>query len=183
MHCRYMQMKNASFFFSSRRRHTRCALVTGVQTCALPISKYNYDWDTATRGDSVGQSYDGSGGDSWSLTYTGNFTQNFVAKAMYGVNKRSAIGGSPWDGPCSIVSRGSTYDELFGPAAIQEGCHPSNSSVSSRYDEREAARLDFEWTLGDHLLRFGADQEVMDSTSSRVYPELGGASCRERVCQ
>src|SRR3546814_8848317 len=27
----------ALFFFSSRRRHTRCALVTGVQTCALPI--------------------------------------------------------------------------------------------------------------------------------------------------
>src|SRR3546814_9144822 len=27
------------FFFSSRRRHTRCALVTGVQTCALPISR------------------------------------------------------------------------------------------------------------------------------------------------
>src|SRR3546814_1641875 len=26
-----------SFFFSSRRRHTSCALVTGVQTCALPI--------------------------------------------------------------------------------------------------------------------------------------------------
>src|SRR3546814_13283207 len=26
------------FFFSIRRRHTRCALVTGVQTCALPIS-------------------------------------------------------------------------------------------------------------------------------------------------
>src|SRR3546814_6195687 len=31
-HCSYY------FFFSSRRRHTRCALVTGVQTCALPIS-------------------------------------------------------------------------------------------------------------------------------------------------
>src|SRR3546814_13306057 len=26
------------FFLSSRRRHTRCALVTGVQTCSLPIS-------------------------------------------------------------------------------------------------------------------------------------------------
>src|SRR3546814_4234048 len=25
-------------FFACRRRHTRCALVTGVQTCALPIS-------------------------------------------------------------------------------------------------------------------------------------------------
>src|SRR3546814_1797739 len=29
-----------SFFFASRRRHTRCALVTGVQTCALPICVY-----------------------------------------------------------------------------------------------------------------------------------------------
>src|SRR3546814_2385484 len=30
-------------FFSSRRRHTRCALVTGVQTCALPISVRGQD--------------------------------------------------------------------------------------------------------------------------------------------
>src|SRR3546814_5051122 len=35
------------FFFSSRRRHTRCALVTGVQTCALPIS-YGSRLGTAT---------------------------------------------------------------------------------------------------------------------------------------
>src|SRR3546814_13490644 len=31
-------MNVVAFLFSSRRRHTRCALVTGVQTCALPIS-------------------------------------------------------------------------------------------------------------------------------------------------
>src|SRR3546814_21103674 len=30
-------MSTSMFIFSSRRRHTRCALVTGVQTCALPI--------------------------------------------------------------------------------------------------------------------------------------------------
>src|SRR3546814_2013322 len=35
MICVYMFL---FFFFSIRRRHTRCALVTGVQTCALPIS-------------------------------------------------------------------------------------------------------------------------------------------------
>src|SRR3546814_16311971 len=35
------------FFFSSRRRHTRCALVTGVQTCALPISLSLEDADAA----------------------------------------------------------------------------------------------------------------------------------------
>src|SRR3546814_18348112 len=32
-----MMFGDVSIFFSSRRRHTRCALVTGVQTCALPI--------------------------------------------------------------------------------------------------------------------------------------------------
>src|SRR3546814_2082682 len=30
------------FFFSSRRRHTSCALVTGVQTCALPIATIDH---------------------------------------------------------------------------------------------------------------------------------------------
>src|SRR3546814_2293379 len=30
------------FFFASRRRHTRCALVTGVQTCALPILSFAF---------------------------------------------------------------------------------------------------------------------------------------------
>src|SRR3546814_12086876 len=33
-----VRMCDCFVFFSSRRRHTRCALVTGVQTCALPIS-------------------------------------------------------------------------------------------------------------------------------------------------
>src|SRR3546814_20610597 len=42
------------FFFSSRRRHTRCALVTGVQTCALPILKdsgeLHFDLKTISNG-------------------------------------------------------------------------------------------------------------------------------------
>src|SRR3546814_1801603 len=37
-----------SFFFSSRSRHTSCALVTGVQTCALPIFHFRRD-DAALR--------------------------------------------------------------------------------------------------------------------------------------
>src|SRR3546814_6204303 len=36
------------FFFSSRRRHTRCALVTGVQTCALPIYIDQYNVKSTT---------------------------------------------------------------------------------------------------------------------------------------
>src|SRR3546814_410114 len=40
------------FFFSSRRRHTRCALVTGVQTCALPISGANENVSNGSDGTS-----------------------------------------------------------------------------------------------------------------------------------
>ena len=134
---------------------------------------YDYDWDAASFGNKTGESNGGSGGDSGSLTYTGHFTDNFVAKAMYGVNKRSALSGSPWDADCSMVTRSGDYTAAFGPATEQEGCHPTNSSVSSRYDKREAARLDFEWTLGDHLVRFGMDRETMDSDSSRIYPGDG----------
>src|SRR3546814_9936468 len=41
------------FFFSSRRRHTRCALVTGVQTCALPIFRV----EAATRPRTITEKY------------------------------------------------------------------------------------------------------------------------------
>ena len=134
---------------------------------------YEYGWNTTGRGEKTGESFAGSGGENWSITYTGHLGENFVTKAMYGVNERSATAGSPWDPDCSIVSRDSSYDALFPPVSVREGCHPSNSSISNRYDEREAARLDFEWTLGNHLLRFGVDQEKMDSTSSRIYPGDG----------
>src|SRR3546814_11354618 len=42
------------FFFSSRRRHTRCALVTGVQTCALPISPWGNLYQSFFVGDIAG---------------------------------------------------------------------------------------------------------------------------------
>src|SRR3546814_4916012 len=48
------------FFFSIIRRHTRCALVTGVQTCALPISgdykgfRATPEFDTATADIAIG---------------------------------------------------------------------------------------------------------------------------------
>src|SRR3546814_5460258 len=45
------------FLFSSRRRHTRCALVTGVQTCALPISRRDdrRKWSTKNINKNVGR--------------------------------------------------------------------------------------------------------------------------------
>jgi outer membrane receptor protein involved in Fe transport len=134
-------------------------------------TNYGYNWDTAEYGDARGLSDGGSGGDNWSATYTAHITDNFVAKALYGVNKRSNnSNGGAWDAGCSIVTSADTYNSAFGKPDGRIGCSPTNSSVSSRLDTRKAERLDFEWTLGNHLLRFGMDQENMDSNSSVVYP-------------
>src|SRR3546814_1050357 len=45
------------FFFSSRRRHTRCALVTGVQTCALPIFRFRAQFARAPRAPDIAELY------------------------------------------------------------------------------------------------------------------------------
>lgn len=139
-------------------------------------NSYDYDWDAGTFSESTGQSTSGSGGRNWSATYTGHFGDNFVAKAMYGINKRSSSSSSPpWDDYCSIVTRDTTYDKMFPVPVLSEGCHPTNGSINNRNDERKAARLDFEWALGNHLLRFGLDQEKMGSNSSVVYPGDGSS--------
>ncbi len=134
---------------------------------------YTYTWDTGSKDRLKGDSVSESGGDNWSATYTGRFGDNFVAKAMYGVNKRRAANSSNQDPDCSIITRSGDYTEAFGEETTPEGCHPTDTGIGDRNDKREAARLDFEWTLGDHLLRFGMDQEIMDSNSSVRYPRDG----------
>src|SRR3546814_1772589 len=57
----------AFFFFSSRRRHTMCALVTGVQTCALPISAVHQPGEPAAV--QLAQ----TGSDEWSDGESGDF--------------------------------------------------------------------------------------------------------------
>src|SRR3546814_132186 len=68
-------------FFSSRRRHTRCALVTGVQTCALPISI------TSTVGGVPGVGL----GTSWARAKTGRASSRANRPAAHGDGSRAAL--------------------------------------------------------------------------------------------
>lgn len=134
-----------------------------------------YDWDTGTVGDGVpNRSNNASGGESGSISYTGYFGENFTAKAMYGINKSSSFLRSPADSLCDWVtynnaSYGPVYRGMDSPLL---GCHPG-SNVVSHEDERKAKRLDFEWALGNHLLRFGWDDEVMTTDRVTFYPGGG----------
>ncbi|MEP6632906.1 MAG: carboxypeptidase regulatory-like domain-containing protein [Luteimonas sp.] len=102
-----------------------------------------------------------SGGTNWALTYTGNLTDAFSVKAMYGGNERTRVQKSLNDIDCSRVRDRRTGDDV--------GCTTSGNVVEG-LDKRKAARLDFEWSLGDHLLRFGLDHELNRSDNTQFYP-------------
>ena len=136
---------------------------------------YTYNFATSTVGAAPPSlSTSAGGGKSGSFTYTGRFGENFTAKAMYGINRSSSFVRSPADLACDWVtyntaSYGSVYNTL--PLKVL-GCHPG-SNVVSHEDERKVKRLDFEWTLGDHLLRFGWDHELMTTDRVTYYPGNG----------
>lgn len=106
-----------------------------------------------------------SGGTNWALTYTGYLTDALSMKAMYGGNERQRVQKSLNDIDCSRVR-----DRRTGGIGLGDvGCTTSGL-ISEGLDERDAARLDFEWSLGDHLLRFGLDREVNTSDNNSFYP-------------
>src|SRR5690554_842467 len=135
------------------------------------LTTYGYNWDTNERTDATGTSTSESGGKSGSITYTGYFGQNFIARAMYGVNQSQAFTSSPADGLCEGVFINASYSDIYNAMGNPTlGCHPTGSSIVAHEDEREVGRLDFEWTLGDHQLRFGIDHEIMTTDRVTFYP-------------
>jgi hypothetical protein len=133
---------------------------------------YTYDFANAKRGTSApSMSTSASGGTSGSLTYTGHFGDNFTAKAMYGINQSSSYTSSPADGLCDFITyENSSYGAVYrGMGSPVLGCHPGGTIVNHE-DERIAKRLDFEWRLGNHQLRFGWDDELMNTDRSTIYP-------------
>src|SRR3546814_1971063 len=74
------------FFFSSRRRHTRCALVTGVQTCALPIWQWCAQVKSAAHPSGPN---DFAPGHSTSLSYPATFRRR---KALQGRSEERRVG-------------------------------------------------------------------------------------------
>ncbi|WP_231120485.1 TonB-dependent receptor [Cognatilysobacter tabacisoli] len=137
---------------------------------------YAYDWDNARTTSFTGSSTAESGGTSGSATYTGRFGESFTAKAMYGINKSKALTYSPADTLCSQVIIDSSYNAAYTALGRPPvSCHPfTGTSVVDHHDERKVGRLDFEWTLGDHLLRFGVDSEEMTTDRTTSYPGPDG---------
>src|SRR3546814_1396106 len=108
------------FFFSSRRLHTICALVTGVQTCALPISIETDDpaiIDTARRFLELGDQ------GNWAETYrmTGaRFQKRNSAERWRAVSEkvRSPLGAMR---SRVLMSEQSTEERRVGKECVRQG--------------------------------------------------------------
>jgi hypothetical protein len=130
---------------------------------------FGYDFDEDEILSKQNEIYSDTGGDNWALTWSSNFTQDLSMKLMYGENHRQAFTRSLLDLQCNRVQAVSAIPR---PTGVQLGCS-TNSTVFNRDDVREQARADFEWSLGDHLLRFGIDHEINTSDHKQYYAGPG----------
>jgi hypothetical protein len=130
---------------------------------------YDFDYDAGAKGDRLGDTFGEGGGTNWALTWSANFTDALSMKLMTGRNERNSVQGSPSDTDCNYVTRGTGVTN----PGVAIGCNFSNS-VYDRNDERRQDRIDFDWLLGDHLLRFGYDRESNASVLDSRYPGPGG---------
>lgn len=138
----------------------------------------------AERGDYLGTVHTETGGENYVGKYTGYFTDNFTVSALYGTStfKRNLYG----------VTANGIRQEYDGQIGFSEGCPiivDQRLDVSDGLitgcdfigtldradgeDTRDQYRIDAEWALGDHLVRFGYDVDEYESIAGSSYE--GGA--------
>jgi hypothetical protein len=128
---------------------------------------FGFDSAAGQRGDFQNRQFEKDGGMNWAVTYTTYLTDSLQAKALYGENQRQFSRFSQNDVDCNRVR--DQIPDADGPRNVDVGC-TSSPNIITRKDTRDAARLDFEWTLGSHGLRFGLDHESNTSQHAQFYP-------------
>ncbi len=163
-------------------------------TAVFPNLATNSD-PTTTFGTFKGTDFNESGGDSWVVKYTGYITDNFTLSALYGHGEfsRSNYGVSAsgvvqeYTGNltgavagCPIIRDGRAGVSAGTVPAIK-GCEfLTTLGRRDAQDERDQFRIDAEWQLGDHLLRFGYDADEFKSVDGTAY--TGGAFYLYQTC-
>ena len=111
--------------------------------------------------------YENSGGVNYIAKWTSVINEDFSFSAMYGLNQIDRTTNSNLDANPAVYYR---YDSTgsFVPAETF-----ASFSIESGEDEREVIRLDADWYIGDHSLRFGVDYEKLTATS--LTTNSGGA--------
>jgi outer membrane receptor protein involved in Fe transport len=113
------------------------------------------------------QGFEEEGGQNYIVKYTSILSDNFSVSAMYGVNKADRTTASALDANPVVYRRFDSNGAFF------IGGNWANFSVDVGDDKREVFRVDADWYLGDHEIRFGLDSETLTANSSTI--NSGGA--------
>ena len=136
------------------------------------------------RGAFLGMNFQEQGGDNYILKYTGYLTDTFTLSALYGYGKfkrsqhlRTAAGEDVvYTGDINSVATGCPQIVDARPQYRRDitGTYSSTCNITGigatidridSGDTRRQFRVDAEWQLGDHLLRFGYDQDDFESVA------------------
>lgn len=134
------------------------------------------------RGSLIGTSYSEQGGDNYVLKYTGYLTDTFTLSALYGHGEfsrsqrlRTANGldvfyggnlAQPATG-CPVIVDARPAARRAATGTFASTCNITGGSIDrvDSADTRDQFRIDADWQLGDHLLRFGIDVDDYESVA------------------
>ena len=134
-------------------------------------------------GNFVGTNFEENGGENYIGKYTGYFTDTFTMSALYGHGTfkrnqylRTADGqlvqydgdlNNPASGCPRVTDLRPLYRQQLTGGEIESRCNITNDAIDRRdsEDTRDQFRVDFEWSLGDHLIRFGYDRDDYESVA------------------
>ncbi len=138
------------------------------------------DEGVLNRKDFLGTAFTEQGGDNYVLKYTGYLTDNFTLSALAGHSTFSraqrlrtasgldvSYGGDinvPASGCPNILDLRPGYRQAIDGTRAST-CNLTGANITRRdaEDTRDQYRIDAEWQLGDHLLRFGVDVDDFES--------------------
>lgn len=141
------------------------------------------DTDVFNSGTYIGTRKEENGGRNYIGKYTGYFTDNLTMSALYGHGEfkrkdggRTATGldityggdlNVPATGCPRVLDVRPAYRQELTGGEIRSQCNLTNDAIerADAKDTRDQFRLDFEWSLGDHLVRFGYDRDDYESVA------------------
>lgn len=155
---------------------------TGFDNSSRTTEDYynvGYDGNSAYKRKYNGQLVSKSGGPTTIFKWTSNLTDDLTMSAQYGrmKSKSEQYTVSPdgtvttYDGDVNSSGSGCPrvgYSTRYTGAA--NSCYISGTlGVSNGYSRRDDYRLDFDWTLGDHELKFGYDYNDVNTKDGESY--------------
>src|SRR3546814_1039725 len=145
------------FFFSSRRRHTRCALVTGVQTCALPIALAGDGFFDADPSKSIEQE-------------VMDFLRDPANQTAYDFDRESLGAGGGRAGGNDFIDAGGGDDLVFG----QEG---DDTLIGGTGNDTLSGGS------GSDTFRWGSETSAGQRSEERSVGNGCVSTCRSRWCR